>query len=104
MAEQSNTMTQRDFHDPLVDPTRTDLPDKFFDRFVFNLHPESATVPSVLMGFGMYPAKNTVDGFVVVSDEAEQRNLRFSTELSDTDGDGGGRSVSPLSSRTGSGG
>lgn len=90
MAEHSSTVTQSDFHDPLVDPTRTDLPERFFDRFVFNLHPESSTAPSVLLGFGMYPARDTVDGFVVVSDETEQRNLRYSTELSATDGDGGG--------------
>ncbi|UZF57922.1 hypothetical protein LH935_08045 [Gordonia polyisoprenivorans] len=89
MAEQ-HSMVQSTFHDPLVDPKQPGLPERFFDRFVFNLHPDGDTTPSVLFGFGMYPAKDTVDGFVVVSDPAEQRNLRFSTELSATDGDGGG--------------
>lgn len=68
----------------------TDLPEGFFDRFVFNLHPTDSLSPSVLVGFGIYPPKDTVDGFVVVSDVDEQRNLRFSTLLSETDRDGGG--------------
>lgn len=78
------------FHDELVAPDTTGLPDRFFDRFVFNLHPRSGDPISVLVGFGMYPPKNTVDGFVVFSNGSEQRNLRFSTELSATDGNGGG--------------
>ncbi|PYE12354.1 hypothetical protein DFR67_12379 [Williamsia limnetica] len=78
------------FHDELTRPGAAGLPDRFFDRFVFNLHPTDATSPSVIFGFGMYPAKDTVDGFVVVSDETEQRNLRYSTLLSTTDGSGGG--------------
>lgn len=78
------------FHDELIRPGTSGLPDRFFDRFVFNLHPSDATSPSVIFGFGMYPAKDTVDGFVVISDEKQQRNLRYSTLLSATDGDGGG--------------
>lgn len=78
------------FHDRLVEPGTTGLHERFFDRFVFNLHPRSGEPISVLLGFGMYPAKNTVDGFVVFVDGTEQRNLRFSTELSATEGDGGG--------------
>lgn len=78
------------FHDELIRPDAAGLPDRFFDRFVFNLHPTNEISPSVIFGFGMYPAKDTVDGFVVLSDKKEQRNLRFSTVLSETDGSGGG--------------
>jgi hypothetical protein len=82
-------MTQ-DFHDELVAPDMQGLPERFFDRFVFNLHRADATTPSILFGLGLYPPKDTVDGFVVLSTETEQRNLRYSTELSATDGSGGG--------------
>ncbi|WP_227999048.1 DUF7064 domain-containing protein [Nocardia australiensis] len=78
------------FHDPLVGPEASDLPAGFFDRLMFNMHPVDATTPSVIMGFGIYPPKDTADGFVVVSDEKEQRNLRFSTALSATNRDGAG--------------
>ena len=78
------------FHDPLVGPEVTDLPTGFFDRFVFNLHPTDEVTPSVLVGFGIYPPKDTVDGFVVVTDGHAQRNLRFATLLSATERDGGG--------------
>ncbi|WP_246284603.1 DUF7064 domain-containing protein [Gordonia asplenii] len=77
------------FHDRLVEPTTPDLPAGFFDRFVFNLHPTDAVTPSVLLGFGIYPPKDTADGFVVLSDGTEQRNLRFATTLGETV-DGGG--------------
>lgn len=75
-----------EFHDDLVTPATTGLPDKFFDRFVFNLHPADATAPSVLLGHGIYPGKDTVDGFAILVTDSEQRNVRWSTELSDTDG------------------
>ncbi len=78
------------FHDPLVPAGTTGLADRFFDRFVFNLHPTDAVTPSVILGFGTYPMKDTCDGFVVVSDATEQRNLIFSTEWSTTAGDGAG--------------
>lgn len=78
------------FHDPLVGPEVSDLPNGFFDRLMFNLHPVDALAPSVIMGFGIYPAKDTADGFVVVSGAHEQRNLRFSTLLSATNRDGAG--------------
>jgi hypothetical protein len=78
------------FHDELVAPDTPDLHERFFDRFVFNLHPTDATAPSVLFGFGIYPPKDTVDGFVILVTETEQRNLRYSTELSATDGASGG--------------
>lgn len=82
-------MTTDDFGDALVDP-HLDLPDRFFDRFVFNLHPVDAVAPSVLLGFGIYPSADTADGFVIITESAQQRNLRFSTELSLTDGRGVG--------------
>jgi hypothetical protein len=78
------------FHDQLVPVEVVDLPERFFDRFVFNLHPRHASTPSVIFGFGTYPAKDTVDGFVVLTNDTEQRNLRYSTERSATDGSGGG--------------
>ncbi|WP_216892558.1 DUF7064 domain-containing protein [Nocardia alni] len=78
------------FHDPLVGPEVRDLPDGFFDRLMFNMHPIDAVTPSVIMGFGIYPPKDTADGFVVVSDGDQQRNLRFSTQLSATNRDGAG--------------
>jgi hypothetical protein len=74
------------FHDPLVAPNTPDLPERFFDRFVFNLHPMDASSPSVLFGLGIHPPKDVVDGFAILVTEAEQRNVRFSTELSATDG------------------
>ncbi|WP_040795747.1 DUF7064 domain-containing protein [Nocardia higoensis] len=80
------------FHDPLVGPDETGLPDGFFDRLMFNLHPVDALAPSLITGFGIYPGKDTSDGFVVVSDRAEQRNLRFSTVL----GVGGRAGAGPL--------
>ena len=86
----TSAIDDKAFHDELVRPETPGLPERFFDRFVFNMHPRSGEPISVLFGFGMYPPKNTVDGFVVVSDGTEQRNLRYSTELSATDGNGGG--------------
>ena len=74
------------FHDELVDPGTPGLPERFFDRFVFNLHAVDATAPSILFGLGIYPPQDTVDGFIVLVTESEQRNVRFSTELSATDG------------------
>jgi hypothetical protein len=79
-----------EFHDEMITPETTGLPDKFFDRFVFNLHPTDATQPSILLGHGMYPGKDTVDGFAILVTETEQRNVRWSTELSATDGRTGG--------------
>ena len=88
------------FHDELVAPGTPDLHERFFDRFVFNLHATDATAPSILFGLGVYPPKDTVDGFVVLVTESEQRNLRFSTELSATDGSSAGpfawRVVEPM--------
>ncbi|MGV9710974.1 hypothetical protein ACWDTI_09965 [Gordonia sp. NPDC003424] len=78
------------FHDPLVGPDATDLPAGFFDRAMFNLHPRHGTAPSIIMGFGFYPLKDTVDGYVLVSSDTEQRNLRYASVLSATDRDGAG--------------
>ncbi|PKZ66092.1 hypothetical protein CYJ73_08075 [Gordonia terrae] len=69
------------FHDRLVGPEEMDLPQGFFDRLMFNMHPVDEQAPSVIMGFGIYPPRGTSDGFVVVTDRAEQRNLRFSSEI-----------------------
>lgn len=82
MTDRSN----QEFHDAIITPDETDgLPERFFDRFVFNFHPKDATVPSVLVGLGLHPKRDTVDGFAIVSTATEQRNARFSTELSATD-------------------
>jgi len=82
------------FHDALTLPGTAGLPPRFFDRFVFNLHPE-ARAPSVIVGLGVYPGADVVDGFAIAVLPGEQRNLRFSTELSATDG----TSAGPLSWR-----
>jgi hypothetical protein len=74
------------FHDDLVRPGTAGLPDRFFDRFVFNLHAPDSTGLSVLCGAGLYPSADTADGFAILVRPGEQRNLRFSTELSGTDG------------------
>ncbi|CUU61145.1 hypothetical protein Ga0074812_1588 [Parafrankia irregularis] len=82
-----------EFHDELVAPGSTahnNLPDRFFDRFMFNAHPTDRTSPSIVLGCGLYPTRNVIDGFAVVVTGAEQRNLRWSTELNATDWRGGG--------------
>ncbi|MFD4972908.1 hypothetical protein [Streptomyces sp. NPDC058424] len=84
------------FHDALVSPDAPGLPERFFDRFVFNLHPVDAPSPSILFGLGVYPTKDVVDGFAILVTDTEQRNVRFSTELSATDG----ASAGPFSWRT----
>jgi hypothetical protein len=78
------------FRDDLVPPDTAGLPVRFFDRFVFNLHPTDATDPCLVFGFGIHPARDVADGFLVTTTADEQRNLRFSTELSATDGLGAG--------------
>jgi hypothetical protein len=81
-----------EFHDEMVQPGAVGLPAGFFDRFMFNMHPTQGTAPSIIMGLGHYPTKDVADGFAVVTTGGEQRNVRFSTELVATDGDG----VEPL--------
>jgi hypothetical protein len=78
-------MTASDFHDELVTPDTTGLPDDFFDRFVVNVHPTDATAPSILVGCGLHPVRGTVDGFAILVTPTEQRNARIYTELSATD-------------------
>jgi hypothetical protein len=78
------------FHDGLVAPGTSGLPERFFDRFVFNAHPVAATAPAILVGCGLYPARDVIDGFAILVTPTEQRNLRWSTELSATGGYGGG--------------
>jgi hypothetical protein len=82
------------FGDALTAPGTTGLPPRFFDRFMFNLHPPGSS-PSVIVGLGVYPAADVIDGFAIVVTGSEQRNLRFSTEWSATDG----TSAGPLSWR-----
>ncbi|MDH6679193.1 hypothetical protein M2284_003409 [Rhodococcus sp. LBL1] len=81
-----------EFHDALATRMTPDMPERFFDRFMFNLHPDDGTAPSVILGAGVYPPRNVVDGFVVLTTKTEQRNLRFSTEHDSTDA----ASVGPL--------
>lgn len=86
-------MSDTEFHDDLVTPrtaAANDLPDRFFDRFMFNAHPVDRTGPSIVLGCGLYPTRNVIDGFTVVVAGAEQHNLRWSTELDATDWRGGG--------------
>jgi len=73
------------FHDRLVTADDEVGEPRFFDRFVVNLHPTDATTPSIIVGCGLHPVGDTVDGFAQLSDGKEQRNLRFATELSATD-------------------
>ncbi|HET7399869.1 MAG TPA: hypothetical protein VFJ94_15235 [Intrasporangium sp.] len=80
----------RVFRDELVTRTSPELPERYFDRFVFNLHRTDAVTPSILFGFGAYPPRDVVDGFAILVTRSEQRNVRFSTELTATEGDGAG--------------
>jgi hypothetical protein len=77
--------SDEEFHDHLVTPDEVGDEPRFFDRFVINLHRTDATTPSILIGCGLHPVKDTVDGFAQVSTGTEQRNLRFATELTATD-------------------
>ena len=81
------------FPDELVGPGVTGLPERFFDRFVFNLHRTDAITPSIIFGLGIHPVRDTVDGFAILTTRTEQRNVRFATELSAT----GWSSCGPLS-------
>jgi hypothetical protein len=75
-----------EFRDELVGRDIQGLPDRFFDRFMFNLHPRDDVVPSLILGAGIYPGTNTVDVFAIATLAGHQRNLRFSTELDATNG------------------
>src|SRR5260370_41835373 len=78
------------FHDELVDSAATGLPEGFFDRLMFNMHPLDDTAPCVIVGFGLYPGKDVADGYAVLTTGKDQRNVRFSTELNATDGHAAG--------------
>lgn len=78
------------FHDELVPPGTSGMPERFFDRFMFNLHPTDTATPGIITGFGHYPGRDVADGYVIVTDGTEQRNVRFSTLLSATQGHGAG--------------
>lgn len=79
-------MTQ--FHDEVVQRGGAGLPDGFFDRFMFNLHPTDAVEPALILGFGVYPGPDVADGYVGVVTDGIQRNVRFSTTWS-AESDGG---------------
>ena len=85
------------FPDVLIAPGTPGLPERFFDRFVFNLHPADGSAPSVIFGLGVYPARDVIDGFAIVVSSAEQRNLRLSDELSATRATATGGALGPLS-------
>jgi hypothetical protein len=93
------TARDDDFGDAL-DLGRTDAPDRWFDRFVFEAHPVDAVSPTLHIGFGAYPARGVADGFVLAVTDAEQRNHRFSGRLADAlDGSLGAfswRTVEPM--------
>jgi hypothetical protein len=74
-----------EFGDALVASTTPGMPDRFFDRFMFNLHPVDGSLPEVIIGGGVYPPRDVIDGFAVVVHGDEQRNARFSTHLSATE-------------------
>ncbi len=93
------------FHDEIIRPEEAaGLPERFFDRFVFNVHRTDATTPSILFGLGLHPVRDTVDGFTILSTATEQRNVRYSTELSATAPGTCARSATPSSSPTRPGG
>jgi hypothetical protein len=75
-----------DFHDQLTDPAASGLPERFFDRFMFNMHPTDALEPVVILGGGRYPPKSVADGYVMVVIGDEQRNIRFSSPTDQTSG------------------
>lgn len=79
-----------DFHDEILPSDTVGKEARFFDRFMFNMHPADSNAPSVITGFGHYPGRNVADGYAIVSLPQEQRNVRFSTELTATEGDGAG--------------
>lgn len=79
-----------EFHDYIIPPDTTGKGERFFDRLMFNMHPADANAPCVIMGFGHYPGRNVADGYAIISLPEEQRNVRYSTELDSTQGDGAG--------------
>lgn len=83
-------LSKPEFHDQMSAADSSGHEQRFFDRFMFNMHPHTANTPSIITGFGHYPGRNVADGYAIISLPQEQRNLRFSTELRATKGDGAG--------------
>ena len=63
--------------DALVNEAPPGADPAFFDRFYFNLHGAEPT-PLVMIGGGVYPPAEVVDGYLLVVDGDTQHNLRFS--------------------------
>jgi len=83
-------MADNTFRDPLVGIDTAGLPERFFDRFMFNMHPTDTTAPAVITGFGVYPARGGADGYVIATVGREQRNLRFTATAERVRTDGAG--------------
>lgn len=71
------------FVDEIVLRPSGDVPERFFDRFVFSVHPVGAVTPTLHIGFGAHPGRGVADGFVLTVTDDEQRNFRYSTRLAD---------------------
>jgi len=69
---------------------------RFFDRFYFNLHAPVDPLPLLMVGLGVYPGKDVIDGWIIRVAPERQYNHRFATTLSNSDG----HSVGPLSFET----
>lgn len=82
--------TNAEFYDPMVPADAVADEPRFFDRFMFNMHPPDASSPGIIVGLGHYPGRDVADGYAIVSLPDEQRNVRFSTALSATKGNGVG--------------
>ena len=52
----------------------------WFDRFYFNLHPQGPG-PLVVLGAGVYPNVEVIDGYACVAAGDRQDNIRFSAPL-----------------------
>ncbi|GAA2901322.1 hypothetical protein GCM10010472_69430 [Pseudonocardia halophobica] len=63
--------------DALSSTRRRGLPPRWFDRFYVNAHAGSST-PFFMVGAGVYPGEDVVDGYAVVVTGGEQINLRVS--------------------------
>jgi hypothetical protein len=82
------------FGDAIVTLRDDVVPDPFFDRFVFNVHPWDRATPTLHIGFGAHPVRGVADGFVLAVTEGEQRNHRYSTALSEVRASASGRGAS----------
>jgi hypothetical protein len=89
-----------DFVDPIVLAPERAVPERFFDRFVFSVHPVGAATPTLHIGFGAHPGRGVADGFVLTVTDTEQRNFRYSTRLGDVRESEGVVAVDALTFRT----